>query len=84
MKLVVLFLVLFYFVLECVSLAPESNTENPTLMANIFSVWTFACLTPLLRKGSFIVITEDDLPALVPSDESAIPGDNLQYAMEKQ
>lgn len=86
LKWAVLFLGLLSFALECISPddTPHSNTENPTLTANIFSIWSFAWLTPLLRKGSQVVITEDDLPALVPRDESANLGSDLQHALEKQ
>lgn len=86
LKWAVAFLGLLSFVLECISPddTPDSNTENPTLTANIFSMWSFAWLTPLLRKGSQVVITEDDLPALVPRDESANLGNDLQCAIEKQ
>jgi ATP-binding cassette subfamily C (CFTR/MRP) protein 1 len=54
------------------------------LTANIFSIWSFGWLTPLLRKGSQVVVTEDDLPALAPRDESANLGSDLQCAIEKQ
>ena len=86
LKWAIAFLGLLSFVLECISPddTPDSNTENPTLTANIFSMWSFAWLTPLLRKGSQVVITEDDLPALVPRDESANLGNDLQCAIEKQ
>ncbi|KAH0839445.1 P-loop containing nucleoside triphosphate hydrolase protein [Lanmaoa asiatica] len=86
LKGAVLFLGLLSFALECISPddIPDPNAENPTLTANIFSIWTFAWLTPLLRKGSQVIITEDDLPALAPYDESANLGNGLQRAIEKQ
>jgi ATP-binding cassette subfamily C (CFTR/MRP) protein 1 len=86
LKWAVVFLGLLSFGLECISPddTHDSNTENPTLTANIFSMWSFAWLTPLLRKGSQVVVTEDDLPALVPRDESANLGNDLQCAIEKQ
>lgn len=86
LKCAILFLGLLSFALECTSPddIPHSNTENPTLTANIFSIWSFGWLTPLLHKGSQVVVTEDDLPALVSRDESANLGDDLQRAIEKQ
>ncbi|KAI9460421.1 P-loop containing nucleoside triphosphate hydrolase protein [Boletus coccyginus] len=85
LKWAALFLGLLSFALECISPddSPDPNTENPTLTANVFSIWSFAWLTPLLRKGSQAVITEDDLPTLVPRDESANLGTDLQRALEK-
>lgn len=41
-------------------------------------------MTPLLRKGARVLITEHDLPVLVPHDESAKLGSDLQCAIEKQ
>ena len=80
------------FALEC--LGPEFhpepddklrlNPESPILTANIFSVWTFCWLTPLIKKGAKQVITEDDLPELVPEDETTKLGQKLQRAMKKQ
>ncbi|KAG8218181.1 multidrug resistance-associated protein 1 [Butyriboletus roseoflavus] len=85
LKWTVLFLGLLSFVLECFSPDDtlDSNTEHPTLTANIFSIWSFAWMTPLLRKGARVLITEHDLPLLVPHDESANLGCNLQCAIEK-
>ncbi|KAN0098013.1 P-loop containing nucleoside triphosphate hydrolase protein [Tylopilus felleus] len=85
LKWAVLFLGLLSFALECITPDDtlDTSTENPSITANIFSIWSFAWLTPLLRKGSQVVITEDDLPALVPGDESANLGDDLQRALEK-
>ena len=60
------------------------NPESPLLTANIFSVWTFGWLTPLIKKGTRQVITEDDLPGLVPKDETTKLGQELQRAMKKQ
>ncbi|KIJ59434.1 hypothetical protein HYDPIDRAFT_118534 [Hydnomerulius pinastri MD-312] len=73
------------FALECISPddSADSNTENPTITANIFSICSFAWLTPLMRKGSQVIITEDDLPVLLPRDESAKLGDDLQSALDK-
>lgn len=86
LKCAVLILGLLSFAFECISPddTPVSNTESPTLTANIFSIWSFEWMTLLLRKGSQVVITEDDLPALVPRDESANLGDDLQRTLEKQ
>jgi ATP-binding cassette, subfamily C (CFTR/MRP), member 1 len=78
------------FVMECIG--PESNQElqakeahaNPLVTANIFSIWSFEWLTPLMTKGAKQYITEDDLPALLPRDESAKLGESLHTAMQKQ
>ncbi|KAG6375249.1 ABC transporter type 1, transmembrane domain-containing protein [Boletus reticuloceps] len=85
LKWTVLILGLLSFALECISPddTTDTNTESPTLTANIFSIWSFAWITPLLEKGSQVVITEHDLPALVPRDESANLECNLQRALEK-
>jgi len=63
---------------------PRLNPESPLLTANIFSVWSFGWLTPLISKGANQVITEDDLPELVPEDETTKLGRKLQRAMKKQ
>lgn len=63
---------------------PRSNPESPLLTANIFSVWTFGWLTPLMKKGARQFITEDDLPELVPADEAVKVGQTLQRNMKKQ
>ncbi|TFY72025.1 hypothetical protein EVG20_g1007 [Dentipellis fragilis] len=81
------------FLLEC--LGPEYRmelpadgetpkaAENPLLTANLFSVWSFGWLTPLVRKGVSQYITEGDLPPLLTSDESANLGHDLKRALEK-
>ncbi|KAG1817496.1 P-loop containing nucleoside triphosphate hydrolase protein [Suillus subaureus] len=73
------------YVLECVS--PDDlvndNTESPVVTANVYSIWSFAWLTPLMQKGSKEFITENDLPALLPRDESENLGNDLQSALEK-
>ncbi|KAA1470346.1 P-loop containing nucleoside triphosphate hydrolase protein [Dentipellis sp. KUC8613] len=81
------------FILEC--LGPEyrakllvdgetpQTAENPLLTANLFSLWSFGWLTPLVRKGVSQYITEGDLPPLLASDESAKLGDDLKQALEK-
>jgi ATP-binding cassette, subfamily C (CFTR/MRP), member 1 len=63
---------------------PRLNPESPLLTANIFSVWTFGWLTPLMKKGANQYITEDDLPELVPEDEATRLGQTLGRAMKKQ
>ena len=85
---------LLAFLLEC--LGPEfteddrpgelvhGHAESPLLTANIFSRWTFSWMNPLMTKGATEYITEKDLPALVPQDESAALGDRLTEAMHKQ
>ncbi|KAI0763773.1 metal resistance protein YCF1 [Trametes elegans] len=81
------------FALEC--LGPEftdedrpehivkGHVESPLLTANIFSKWSFMWMDKLMKKGASEYITEDDLPALVPQDESGALGDRLKSAMEK-
>ncbi len=85
---------LFAFVLEC--FGPEftdedhtevyvkGHVESPLLTANIFSIWTFSWMSNLMKKGAKAYITEDDLPSLVPKDESVNLGDALRNAMKKQ
>lgn len=63
---------------------PRLNPESPLLTANIFSVWTFSWLTPLMKRGAKQFITEDDLPELVPEDEASKLGQSLQRSMKKQ
>ncbi|KAK7030741.1 P-loop containing nucleoside triphosphate hydrolase protein [Favolaschia claudopus] len=77
------------FALECVG--PEiglprdekSVHENPILTANIFSQWTFGWMTGLMAKGASKFITEDDLPSLLPSDESENLGNRLDRYLVK-
>lgn len=40
-------------------------------------------MTPLMKKGVKQYITEQDLPALVPSDESQNLGKDLENSMAK-
>ncbi|KAG1888634.1 ABC transporter type 1, transmembrane domain-containing protein [Suillus subluteus] len=73
------------YMLECVSPddSANDNTESPVVTANVYSIWSFAWLTPLMQKGSKEFITENDLPALLPRDESENLGNNLQSALDK-
>ncbi|KAF8735100.1 hypothetical protein AX14_002716 [Amanita brunnescens Koide BX004] len=57
--------------------------EHPLLTANMFSIWTFGWMTPLMKKGVSQFITEDDLPLLKPADESQKLGTDLQAALKK-
>lgn len=41
-------------------------------------------MTPLMKKGASQFITEDDLPSLLPRDESANLGRDLDRALAKQ
>jgi ATP-binding cassette subfamily C (CFTR/MRP) protein 1 len=41
-------------------------------------------MTPLMKKGVKQYITEQDLPALVPEDESHNLGEDLEKALSKQ
>lgn len=76
------------FVLECacpeIGLDESEVSENPILRANVFSIWTFSWMTPLLKKGASRFITEDDLPPLVPRDEAAQLAKRLEHALQKQ
>ncbi|KAJ7634168.1 P-loop containing nucleoside triphosphate hydrolase protein [Mycena polygramma] len=77
------------FSLECIG--PEiglpkdekSVHENPILTANVFSLWSFGWMTPLMAKGAKTFLNEDDLPSLVPSDESENLGNRLQQYLVK-
>ncbi|CAA7267383.1 unnamed protein product [Cyclocybe aegerita] len=77
------------YALECfgpeVGLLPSDNLskESPLLKANIYSIWTFSWMTPLMKKGASQYITVDDLPPLKSSDESANLGQDLKNAMER-
>lgn len=62
----------------------KGHIESPLLTANIFSVWTFSWMSDLMKKGAKAYITEDDLPSLVPKDEAANLGRQLQHALHKQ
>lgn len=81
------------FALEC--MGPEWKPENldaegkpihesPLVTANIFSVWTFGWMTPLMKMGVTRYITEEDLPPLLPKDETEKLGADLQGAMKGQ
>ncbi|KAH9924719.1 metal resistance protein YCF1 [Fomitopsis serialis] len=63
--------------------AEKDHVESPLLTANVFSVWTFAWMSDLMKKGAKTYITEDDLPSLVPKDEAANLGRKLQHALQK-
>ncbi|KAI6037805.1 P-loop containing nucleoside triphosphate hydrolase protein [Pisolithus marmoratus] len=81
----VVLLGLLSLALECKS--PDDSapgvTEHPTITSNIYSIFSFSWLTPLLRKGVDVPITEVDLPCLVPSDESEKLGEQLHRALGK-
>ncbi|KAJ7760397.1 P-loop containing nucleoside triphosphate hydrolase protein [Mycena metata] len=85
LKGTVVLLGLTSFALECIGPEiglPEDEKaihENPILTANIFSRWSFDWMTGLMQKGTRQFITEDDLPSLLPSDES----ENLGRKLEK-
>ncbi|KXN89408.1 Metal resistance protein YCF1 [Leucoagaricus sp. SymC.cos] len=82
---------LLSFFLECIGpdygaelqLGEKVYAESPILTANIFSIWFFGWMTPLMKKGVKQYISEQDLPALLPSDESENLGKNLENAMMK-
>ncbi|KAJ3561287.1 hypothetical protein NP233_g10282 [Leucocoprinus birnbaumii] len=90
-KIVAIGLGLLSFALE--SLGPEYGSEiqlgekiyaeSPILTANVFSIWSFSWMTPLMKKGVKQYISEQDLPALLPEDESENLGRKLESAMAK-
>ena len=73
------------FALEC--LGPEqtdaSTHENPVTTANVFSIWTFGWMTPLMKKGATEYVTENDLPDLLPEDAATKLGDDLKKSLDK-
>ncbi|KAJ7767456.1 multidrug resistance-associated ABC transporter [Mycena maculata] len=76
------------FALECIGpeigLPKEEKVqESPVLTANIYSRCTFGWMTTLMAKGATKFITEDDLPSLVPSDESENLGNKLERCLTK-
>ncbi|KAF8074805.1 multidrug resistance-associated ABC transporter [Lyophyllum atratum] len=82
---------LITFGLECLgseydtepSLDDKQHMEHPLVTANIFSVWSFGWMTALMKKGASQYITERDLPALRPGDESESLGKDLEKALAK-
>lgn len=62
----------------------QDHVESPLLTANIFSIWTFSWMSSLMKKGAKAFITEDDLPSLVPQDESANLSRRLESSMTRQ
>ncbi|KAG2112527.1 P-loop containing nucleoside triphosphate hydrolase protein [Suillus clintonianus] len=73
------------YALECISPddSVKDNSESPVVTANVYSIWSFSWLTSLMKKGSKEIITENDLPALLPRDESENLGNDLQSALDK-
>ncbi|KAG6837154.1 hypothetical protein H0H93_013744 [Arthromyces matolae] len=65
------------------ALEDKVNMESPLYTANIFSVWSFGWMTPLMKKGVSQFITEADLPSLRAPDESHNLGRDLQNALKK-
>ena len=93
LKNVTLLLGLISFGLECLgsTFAPEDipknehgdgHVESPLLTANLYSIWTFGWMSTLMQKGAKTYITEDDLPSLVPKDESVNLGKSLEDALK--
>lgn len=58
--------------------------ESEYAIANMYQRWTFSWLTALMRKGAKEYITEEDLAALLPKDESAKLGEELKMSLKKQ
>ena len=69
---------------DCPETYHNGHVESPLLTANVYSIWTFSWMSDLMKKGAKKYITEDDLPSLVPKDESANLGKGLQASMKKQ
>ncbi|KAF9048225.1 multidrug resistance-associated ABC transporter [Hymenopellis radicata] len=82
---------LLSFCLECIG--PEKvpgkehnenePPESPIITANIFSIWFFEWMTPLMKKGASQFITENDLPSLRPADDSIRLSGRLERALKK-
>jgi hypothetical protein len=62
----------------------KAEAESLILTANIFSIWSFTWLTPMMQKGARRFITEEDLPSLRPKDKSDYLGHCLEEALKKQ
>lgn len=62
----------------------DGHVESPLLTANLFSICTFGWMSTLMKKGAQTFITEEDLPSLVPQDESANLGKRLRAATKKR
>ncbi|KAG6828729.1 hypothetical protein H0H92_006917 [Tricholoma furcatifolium] len=79
------------FALECAgpevgvvpSLGDKLHMESPLNTANLFSVWSFGWMTPLMKLGASTFITESDLPSLRTQDESKNLGQDLQDALQR-
>ncbi|KAF9269001.1 multidrug resistance-associated ABC transporter [Marasmius fiardii PR-910] len=57
--------------------------EHPTLTANIFNIWSFGWMTPLMKRGATQYIVEGDLPNISPQDECAKLEERLRQALKK-
>ncbi|KAI3619753.1 metal resistance protein ycf1 [Moniliophthora roreri] len=77
------------FALECIGpdiglqSKDSAHHEHPTLTANIFNIWTFGWMTPLMKKGASQIIVEEDLPDVSPKDECENLEKRLQEALQK-
>ncbi|KAF9556671.1 metal resistance protein YCF1 [Agrocybe pediades] len=79
---------LISYALECLGSemgrpSEKVAAENPILTANVYSIWTFKWMTPLMKIGASRFITEEDLPPLRTSDKSVNLGNDLKAALEK-
>lgn len=63
---------------------PRRWRRLPLLMPRFHLSQSFSWMTPLMKKGVQQYITEQDLPALIPSDESENLGKDLEKAMAKR
>ncbi|KAG7093889.1 hypothetical protein E1B28_007528 [Marasmius oreades] len=80
---------LMSFVLESIGseldIRPKDGVyqEHPTLTANIYSIWSFGWMTPLMKRGATQYIVEEDLPNISPKDECVKLEKRLRQALKK-
>ncbi|KAH7326381.1 P-loop containing nucleoside triphosphate hydrolase protein [Stachybotrys elegans] len=60
--------------------AIQDEDESPFEHANVFSVLTFSWMTPMMKHGYKVFLSEDDLWALAKRDRTAHTGDALERA----
>jgi ATP-binding cassette subfamily C (CFTR/MRP) protein 1 len=84
LKSVVLLLGLVSLGFECLGTEEPESAQHPILTANVYSIWFFTYVTPLLKRGASQYITEADLFPLTPEDDSENQGAKLQSARRKQ
>ncbi|KAG8965978.1 hypothetical protein FRC03_012713 [Tulasnella sp. 419] len=80
-------LIAIVLILECYGpeLAEDlEKGESPYVIANVYSRLAFSWMTPLMKTGASRYITEEDMDALLPEDESKELGDRLQRHWNNQ